>query len=452
MNEGFSRIFIVTLIASVGLVIVSLFLGLSTTGSILAGLFPWPFFLLVYSPYLLLFTLIFIRPSLDRLSEILNFSMPFDPTRIITVAQVFGLLTVFLGILYLAPRIKKVLSVPLFYPFFVLLLWGMGTLLYSVSFSQTLYEILRLFSILFIFLLSYFVINTREKFFRLLVISSLSAIIPIVTAMYQFVFSIGYVDDAFAVPRIYGTFAHPNIFALYLVVVLTALLLIFFTYTQKRSRNISLLAFFGVIVILIMTYARAAWATFFLFLGLIASVKYLKILPALFLIPIVLFLASPTIQGRIMEGANLGPSSSLAWRIAIWNDTIHKTIADQNTIFGYGLGTFEIIAESVRGIRFVVNAPHNEFVRSFVEGGMVGLFVFLFFSFSPIFVLYKNWKASRTSVQRDTFLILLCLSSALLLLSATDHVLRSTMVQWILWAMIGGALSVYRKPLSKEKR
>ncbi len=450
MNARFSRIFIITLIASVGLIIVSLFLGLSITGSVLAGLFPWSFFLLLYSPYLLLFSLIFIRPSLDRLSEILNFSMPFDPTRIITVAQAFGLLTVFLGILYLAPRIQKVLNVPLFYPFLVLLLWGTGTLLYSVSFSQTLYEILRLFSILFIFLLSYFVINTKERFFKLLLISSLSAIIPIATAMYQFIFNIGYVDDAFAVPRIYGTFAHPNIFALYLVVVLAALLLMFFTYTKERAKNISLVAFFTVTAILIMTYARAAWATFFLFLGLIASVKYFKILPALLLIPIVLFLALPSIQGRITEGLNLGPSSSLAWRITIWNDTIHKTIADQNTLLGYGLGTFEIIAESVRGIRFVVNAPHNEFVRSFVEGGVVGLAVFLFFSFAPIFILYKNWKASKTPVEHDTFLILLCLTISLLLLSATDHVLRSTMVQWILWAMIGGALSVYGRTAEEK--
>ena len=160
---------------------------------------------------------------------------------------------------------------------------------------------------------------------------------------------------------------------------------------------------------------------------------------------------SPTIQDRVTEGFDLTPGSFLTWRINIWNDTIHQTISDKKILFGYGLGTFETVAENIRGIRFVVNAPHSEFVRSFVEGGIVGLIVFLLFSFAPLVVLYQKWKSSKNLIAKDTFLLLLCLTGSLLLLSTTDHVLRSTMVQWILWAMIGGALSVYGNANGKQK-
>lgn len=443
MNLKIFRIFLVVSCLSTALIVFSLLSGFSVTESFLLGLSPWPFLLLFLFPNILLFLLLFIRPSLDGLAEILAFPLPFDPERFITAAQLFGLLTVILGTLFCVGRVKQILKTPLLIPFLLLLFWGTSTLFYSIDTSKTLYEILRLFSLFFVFLLAYSVITSQKRFSWLLFVTLSSAIIPILVALYQFVFHIGYVDDAFSVPRIYGTFAHPNIFALYLVVVLGSTLLLFSSSSEKRTKNISLFALFSIFTILVMTYARAAWATFFFFLGLLATIKYPKILPALIFIPLALFLISPTIQDRVAEGVNLTPSSSLMWRITIWNDTIHQTVSDNKILLGYGLNTFETVAENLRGVRFLVNAPHSEFVRSFVEGGIVGLCIFLFFSLAPIILLWKLWRKNKNTVSGDIFLILGSLFISLLLLSFTDHVLRSTMVQWILFALLGGALKVY---------
>ena len=150
MNARFSKILIAHIILSVSIFIISLFLGLPLIQSFLIGILPWPFFLLFFSPISLLFTLLSIRPSLDRLSEILSFPLSFDPNRIVTVAQLFGLLTVFLGILYLLPRMRQIFKIPLFPAFALLLTWGTGTLLYSINLSQTLYELASFFHTLHI--------------------------------------------------------------------------------------------------------------------------------------------------------------------------------------------------------------------------------------------------------------------------------------------------------------
>lgn len=448
MSPQITRVFLVTVVLSATLVLALFVLGMPTIQTLLIAIIPWTFFLLFFFPTILLYAFLFTRPSLDRLSDIFSIPLPFYLDYSITLTQALGSLIVLLGIIFLAPRLKKFLKVPLFLPFTAMLIWGAGTLLYSISASETLYEILRLFSILFIFLLAYSAINSQKKFLTLLIFSALSAVIPILVALYQFINGIGYTDSSFAIPRIYGTFAHPNILALYLVVVLSVLLILFILHPKKHVRNASILSFFAVFSILILTYARAAWATFFVFLGFVSIIKYPKILPALILLPLGLFVFSPTIQERFYEGVTLSPSSSLTWRINIWQDTMYKTVSEQNIIFGYGLGTFNDVAENIRGIRFVVNDPHSEFVRSFVEGGVVGLTIFLIFSVAPIILFWKLWRKNKNDKAGNIFLILLSLWISLLLLSLTDHVLRSTMVQWILWAVIGGALRVHAKSRS----
>ena len=434
-----------------------LFIGATLLGtpllqSLVFGILPFFFVFLFISPFSLLNILLFLRPSLDRLSEALLFTPPFFPDTSITLAQGFGLLVVLLGLCFFFFFFSKIRKIPLLIPFLILLGWGGFTLFYSIDKTQTLYELFRLFSIFFVFVLAFFAIRKEKHFVQLLLVILLSSIIPLITAWGQLFLNIGYTDVQFSLPRIYGTFAHPNIFALYLIVILCAWILLYFLVKNQRLRVP--LTFFGLLLMstFILTYARAAWGTFFVFIGLLSLFKYPRILPFLIITPILLFFASPTIQDRVSDAFTLSPSSSFVWRMNLWEDTLTRTAQDSNQILGYGLNTFSIVAESIRGIRFVVNDPHSEFVRSFVEGGYLGLGVFLLFSFAPVWVLWKERKVltnyKPSSLVRDgrfIFLVLWCLVVSLLVLSFTDHVLRSTMVQWVLWAMMGGALSVYTK-------
>lgn len=423
----------------------------------ISPLFPLLFFL---SPLTLLEALLIIRPSLDRISETTTLTIPFTENFSLSIAQGFGAMVVFLGILFFIQKRKSFWKMPLSLVFTTLLFWGSLTLLYSENVSRTLYELFRLFSIFFIFAFSYYLITNRKRFVRLLLAITLSTLVPVLTAWMQFFLGIGYTDVAFSVPRMYGTFAHPNIFALYLIIAMGAVLSLFILLPNKKRRLLLLFPLGILFLTLIFTYARAAWGTFFIFIGIFTLFKYPKATPFLIITPVILFFASPTIQDRVYDAFNFSPSSSFVWRVNLWNDTVYKTFQENREVFGYGLNTFEQVAEDLRGLRFVVNDPHSEFVRSFVEGGYIGLGVFLFFSLTPLWILWKRKQlfSSRDPHEHaqqasDIFLLLWALLTSLLLLSFTDHVLRSTMAQWILWAMIGGALGTYTThPIFHKKK
>lgn len=424
--------------------------GFPLISALIVGTSPLLPLLFFLSPITLLETLLIVRPSLDRISETTTFTLPFTDNFSLSVAQGFGALVVFLGILFFIKQRNSFWKMPLSFVFTLLLLWGSFTLLYSENISKTFYELFRLFSIFFVFALSYSLITNNQRFIRLLLAVVLSTLVPIITAWIQFFLGIGYTDVAFSVPRMYGTFAHPNIFALYLIIAIGAVLSLFILLPPKKYRFLLFLPLGILFLTLLFTYARAAWGTFFVFIGLFTLFKYPKAIPLLVIIPLLFFFFSPTIQDRVYDAFNFSPSSSLVWRINLWKDTVGKTLQENREVFGYGLNTFEQVAEDLRGLRFVVNDPHSEFVRSFVEGGYIGLGVFIFFSLAPLWLLWKKRiffssqsPTKQTQQASDIFLLLWTLVASLLLLSFTDHVLRSTMAQWILWAMIGGALGTY---------
>lgn len=248
------------------LFILTLTLGYSSIHAGILSLSPLFPFLIFAFPFTTLGILLVVRPSLDYLSDTLSFSLPFGDGLSVTLSQGFGLGVVFLSLLFFLRYKRAILSHALSSFFLVLLGWGGFTLFYTINTSQTLYELLRLFSIFFIFSFSYFLINKEGSFVRLLFIILLSSCIPILTAWYQFIRGIGYTDDAFSLPRIYGTFAHPNIFALYLIIVIAAIFLLFL-FLKKPSSKIVLTAILSVVLVtFFFTYSRAAWGTFFSFL------------------------------------------------------------------------------------------------------------------------------------------------------------------------------------------
>ncbi|QQS61386.1 MAG: O-antigen ligase family protein [Candidatus Moraniibacteriota bacterium] len=413
-----------------------------------------PFFLFAF-PFITLGFLLIVRPSLDYLSDTFYFFLPFGEGMTVTLAQGFGLGVVFLSLLFFLRFRKAFLSHTLSSFFLLLLSWGAFTLSYTIDTTQTMYELFRLLSIFFVFSFSYYLIVNEKSFIKLLIIILVSCVIPVFTAWTQFVLGIGYTDDAFSVPRIYGTFAHPNIFALYLTIAIAAGSLLFLFIRKPLYKMFLGSTLFILLITLFFTYSRAAWGTFFLFAILVIFYKYPKSLPFIIIFPLIVFFISSPVRDRVEDVLHFSQSSSLTWRINIWTDTISKTQEEGKILLGYGLNTFEEVAESLRGIRFVVNDPHSEFVRSFVEGGIIGLLVFLIFSLAPLIISWKQFHitskeklTSQDSRKKTVFFILWALLLSLFFLSFTDHVLRSTMVQWSLWALLGGALRVYVKPPS----
>lgn len=446
-----TKAFFASISISLFLVAVFLIAGASLSLSVAIFFLVWLIFAFLVSPFLLLSILILLRSSIDALSDI-SFSLAND-TISITTPQFFGIGVFALAILFVVFYKKPSLRNPLFLPFVLFILWGFLTLFYSVnpSFTNgTGYELVRLSTILFLFLLAKTAVRTPTDWRRLLLVIVASAILPLLFAVFQISLEIGYRDDAFNIPRAFGTFAHPNVFAMFFVsLVAVAFLLVEKASSMGQKITGVLLGALSSIAVL-LSFTRIAWLALAILVAMLFIRKSLRWLPILFLMGFLLYVAVEPVQERVNEAFTFSSGNSLVWRFGTWSDATTATIQSGRALFGSGLNTFSTVLENIRGIRFTVNDPHSEFIRAFVEGGIVGLLVLIAFYATILVTLFRTWKQAHLSPEgRSVFFALFTLWVALTIASLTDHILRSTPLQWVVWSLMGGAFAVF---LPKEKK
>lgn len=400
--------------------------------------------LFLESPLLLLSLLIIVRMSLDYSAEYFSLTL-FDIS--LSLSQLLGIGIALLGIFIIVLKREMVPRFPLVTPFLILFFWGGATLAYSIAPQETLAELLRFFDLFALGFLSYIAINKTDDFKKLLLAFFASSILPIAFALYQFAFSLGFQDDAVSVPRIFGTFSHPNVFSLYLFALIVFALLYFFIFTRMpRSRLFTLFLLGAFTLTLILTFARVAWIAVFIFAFLLALFRYRLLLFPLILFPLILFVFSQNFQGRVLESIAPAPDSSIVWRQNLWHDVTTKSVQDGNLWLGSGMDTFPVVSESLRGDRFGSNDPHNDFVKFFVEGGVIGILAYTLYLVSIFFILIRYYFRSRSgSALRLAFGILTLFFFVIGITSLSDNVFKNTPVQWLFFTALGGLLGLSKK-------
>lgn len=395
-------------------------------------------------PLLLLATLIIVRMSLDYSSQFITLSL-FERT--FTLSQLIGLGIAFLGALLILQKREQFLRYPLVWPLLLIIIWGLATASYSVAVQGTLTETVRVFGLLSIGFMAYVFTKNKSDYRTLLIAILLSSILPLVLSLYQTLFGVGFTDSDVAVPRIFGTFSHPNILSLYLFTLLAVVTLfyvapLFTSATKKRNFTLILLAVFS--FFLLLTFTRVAWVTAFLFFSILIFFRYKIALIPIILFPVVLYFVSGTFSDRVNESLSPDPDSSIVWRQNLWHDTVLKTVQDDRTTFGYGMSTFPLVSETLRGENVGSHDPHNDFVRFFVEGGYVGLTVYILYTLSILLIILRQ-ALKQQGWLRDSLLILTLLWFCLLLASLSDNIFKNTPVEWIFFILAGALLKLSRK-------
>lgn len=404
--------------------------------------------LLFRAPLILLCLLFIIRMSLDYSSQYLSLTL-FNIT--LSLSQLLGLAIAFLGILFIVVHFQKLFRFPLLTPFLIVSLWGLFTLTYSISSTSTSYELLRFFNLFVIGFMAYVSITRYRDFRTLLYAIFLSSILPIAFGVYQFTFGIGLQDENVSIPRIFGTFSHPNVYSLFLFALVALAVLYFLVYAKSRESRLLIISYLGLlIIILLLTYARIAWIALFVFLFFLSLWRFRLFLIPLIFFPLILITFSTSIQDRVGEAFHPTPDSSITWRRNLWHDMILKTDFENRELLGTGMDTFRISSEQLRGLRFGSNDPHNDFVKFYVEGGIIGLMVLSIYILSFLFIIIRIYQKTpshslRTLATISGFVIL-----TLLLSSLSDNVFKNTPVQWILWTLLGGLLALYRESMKKS--
>ncbi len=387
------------------------------------------------------------------------------------VPAVFAVGIVGLTILYVIIQLltKQPIQTDEFWWFFVLWialqsLWlillivgGLG--LDSTYFGVSFREWFRLFSWLMVYLL---IMQLRDKIHpsKVVDVLFLSLILPLTAGFLQVLLPASLLPS-FLVPkgnvffdiegasRINGTFGHPNTFSSFL------LLFIGLTCWKLEEKKMSLpwLLLLGVLIFF-MAATKAivglVMTGVFIMAYISPKLSLTKLIGGILLVTIIVTLYISTDFGRerlmslydtpilnpdidISKAILLKPQgNSFNWRIAQWT---HLLRAWQDApLLGYGLNTATYIGP-------LQAYAHNDYIRSLVEGGLLGFFAFIFLLKIYLFRLASILlKSSEKSKERNLCFILIAVLISLMVAMVTENIWSHTTLffYWLtLMAIVG---------------
>lgn len=384
-----------------------------------------------------LLLIVLFRPCLDIFTseQAISFTkIPFS------ITSVIGLISVVLAAILILKN--KAQRPPLFTAWIIFLSIGLLSLLFSLDKIISLKEIIRLSSIFLIYLSTFYLIKKNKDFVLLVKVIIFSALIPGSLALYQY-----FTNTGLSVPmeniynRIYGTFAHPNLFAYYLIIPITLAILIFLIGKKEKIVNILILSLSLFFILLLgLTFTRGAWLAFMLIVLIIGIMQYRILLVSALVIFSLSYLVIPPIHSRINDLRHAKKGNSIEWRQNLWRDSLGY-IKDKPVI-GHGVGTANKVILEKRGERMGSSDPHNDYLKITIEDGLLGLISYLALIFTTLTYLIKNYFKSEKIKIKTVNLTIFSLFLSLMIMSFADNIIRNTALQWALWSLIGGLMGL----------
>lgn len=377
-----------------------------------------------------------VRPAIDAFRDVVVFSYR-D-----TAMNVNAGLSIIFAIWSAATLILYRKKIPRRWPVALagaLVFFSFASALWSVAPATTIVESLKLFNAAAIFLLAFlFVREKRLTHDELAITIAVSAAIPMLAGLLQ-LFSGGGIATFDVRGRIYGTLAHPNVFAFLLV----ALMILWYEYRKKILPRARLLPLSLLALLLLFTYTRAAYASALLFFLIIGWVRARKtVLNIIAVVGVLLALAIPVnrfltehfdtdlTRLAVIErvATRNDDADSFSWRLSLVRETV--PIIHKRPVLGYGYGTFTEVWEDNRGIQHLYDdsaEAHNDYLRLALELGLVGLLVYTVLLLTLLFHARKNLNLFAW--------VFVCIIASL-----SENMLHHTPVLWLTAAWWGAAL------------
>jgi O-antigen ligase len=247
--------------------------------------------------------------------------------------------------------------------------------------------------------------------------------------------------------RLKGTFTHPNIFAFYLVLIISLTLYMLKSGEKARQieKSIALsLYMILLLALLVMTQTRSAWIACFALFVIYSLIFERRYLVYLALVPVVaLFI--PSVQERLLD-LNAGNEyvqyanlNSFAWRRLIW-ETGLKWMSPSHYFFGYGLESFRpysLVFFPMANATGYGSGAHNVYVECLFELGVIGLLAYLFL-FGRLMLMLRPMFAIERLAGFISFAVIL----SYLIVCFSDNMLGYLSFNWYFWFFVGAATAL----------
>jgi O-antigen ligase len=297
----------------------------------------------------------------------------------------------------------------------------------------------RLFSFAVVVVVLERLLRTQPGSVRpVLVVVLASSLLPVLVTLYQVLTGHGLqLIDGFE--RAAGTFIHPNEFAIYLsflIVMEAALVLVLRGRVQWLVGGLLVLS--G--VCLLHTYTRGAWIAVAAGLFAVGMLHSRATLVLMGIVALSALVFVPSVRGRFVDlvrpqpdrtewGA---PPNSLAWRVGHWSESIALVRHDPATGLGLGMVNADTQFEA-----------HNDYVRAYVEGGIIGLAAYLWLILGLLRNAVQSLRLTRPrTIGRAVAGGFAGCAVAFLAISITDNVITSLADMWYFAALAAVSTAV----------
>lgn len=399
--------------------------------------------LFLHNPALGVILLLIFRIAVDRLGN--DFNININQNFSINANALLGIIAIGMTFFYLfsikkTPKGKIKHLLPILIAWSIYLAVSSISIFFSIDKKISSYELLRLFSILSFFVLGFFIGNFKKaKFIPKLIFYS--SIIPLVFAFYQLITETGMGRIAGLQNRLYGTFSDPNSFAAFCLIVIGILV---YHLSQKKStsfnknwKEYSLLVF--LVLILLATFSRGGWLAFLIFLTVFTLIKKPKLLLLLFGSLIFLTLIIEPVRNRLEDVYNPPITSSVYWRFEQWSKM--TDLFKKQPWTGYGIGTETIVHEKEFGFYAGNPYTHNDILKNALETGIFGALAYLILIITTLTTLLIKHFKEKNKNYRNLILVIFLIFLIEFTFSLTSNILRTTVIQWIIWFLVGFVLT-----------
>ena len=372
----------------------------------------------------------------------------FDATRISLGATQIGLgflVNIFVIMIALLLVIEKPQQLPkkmflAWLPFLLICVCGVAI---APGVAEALRVLLAQLSYCAIFVCAFYIVRTPEDFKRCARIVLYSSVLPLLYALVDIAVKGGVSGPNGA--RLQATFAHPNIFAFYLTLVIAVgfYVLKSDTYKLSQGQRIGLGGYVGLLlVMLLLTQTRSAWiacGAMFLGYGLLFERRYLVYM----LVAPVLALMIPEVRDRVLDlGAGnevklYAKLNSFAWRQYIWESGLNW-MQPSRYLLGYGIDSFAFYSPTFFPLAGKTHfGAHSMYVQWLFELGALGLGACLWL-FARVLWTLKGLAAS----DRLGAFVLVVMVLQYLIVSASDNMAAYLAFNWYFWFMLGAGCAL----------
>jgi O-antigen ligase len=310
-------------------------------------------------------------------------------------------------------------------------------------------ELLRILAAVMMFIVLEQLIVNHAVLRQVLLAAFLSLAFPLAYTLFGFLAGGPASEVKGAFTRITGPFSTSNVFGRYLM-----LMIIFGVAIYPHLGRALRLALGAALalsaVLLLLTYTRTAIIGTAIGVVLVGLLHSRRLLLGMLVLAVCAVVLVPQLSSRFTQLADspttpsdVASRNTLTWRINYWTEVL--PLANSSPVTGIGLTSTQFSTDEAK-------QPHNDFLRAYVETGLLGFGAYLAVLLALLGLGLRAVQVSPArSLDRGVAVGLLGCAVAFVAVSLAANVLSNVVLLWYLFAFAAAASFVVRQHASPDR-